>query len=54
MGRRKQLRQVAKIRKALQEDTNIAMTLEAWQIEALAFILWQSGVRYKKNPPKGL
>jgi hypothetical protein len=54
MGKRKRQKQIAKIRKALHEDTNVAMTLEDWQIEALAFILWQSGIRYKKFPSEYL
>lgn len=54
MGKRKRERQVRKIADALRDDTRVAMTLEAWQIEALAWVLWQSGVRYKKVPRKGL
>ena len=54
MGKRKQAKQVRRIARSLREDSNIPQVLEAWQIDALAWILWQSGIRYKKIPREGL
>lgn len=47
---KRRAKQIRRIAKCLREESDLPHILEAWQIEALARVLWMADVRYKKNP----